>query len=381
MIAFNDLKAVAALHGEEITEAVTKVAASGWYLHGEETDAFEREYAAYTGTRHCIGAGNGLDALTLILRAMIGLGRLRPGDEVLVPANTFIATVLAITENGLVPVPVEPDETTLQIDGSRLAGSVTERTRVLMLVHLYGRCALTPEIRAFLEANPGICLIEDNAQAQGCMYEGRRTGGLGLAAGHSFYPGKNLGALGDAGAVTTDDDELAAMVRSLGNYGSSKKYVFDHAGRNSRLDEIQAAVLRVKLRHLDADNDRRRAIARIYYEDFESLSCPDAKSGSQALKVPPTPDFSGNVFHLFPVLYAGRDELQKALAGSGIQTLVHYPIPPHLQACYAGEEWARTSLPLAERIARTELSLPIHAAMSVADAHTVAQTVRSFVLG
>ena len=376
MIAFNDLKAVTALHGEEITEAVTKVAASGWYLHGEETDAFEREYASYTGTRHCIGTGNGLDALTLILRAMIGLGRLRPGDEVLVPANTFIATVLAITENGLVPVPVEPDETTLQIDGSRLAGSVTERTRVLMLVHLYGRCAMTPEIRAFLDANPGICLIEDNAQAQGCMYEGRRTGGLGLAAGHSFYPGKNLGALGDAGAVTTDDDELAAMVRSLGNYGSSKKYVFDHAGRNSRLDEIQAAVLRVKLRHLDADNDRRRAIARIYYEDFESLSCPDAKSGSQALKVPPTPDFSGNVFHLFPILCDNRTLLMRDLQAAGVQTMVHYPIPPHKQRCYASAVWAQSSFPITESFSQRELSLPMHAAMTDADAREVVHTVR-----
>lgn len=377
MIAFNDLKAVTSLHGDEITEAVTKVAASGWYLHGEETAAFEREYAAYVGTRHCIGTGNGLDALTLILRAMIELGRLRPGDEVLVPANTFIATILAVTENGLVPVPVEPDAETLQIDGSRLAESVTGRTRVLMLVHLYGRCAMTPQIRAFLDANPQISLVEDNAQAHGCLYEGRRTGSLGVAGGHSFYPGKNLGALGDAGAVTTDDDELADMIRSLGNYGSSKKYVFDHVGRNSRLDEIEAAVLRVKLRHLDADNDRRRAIARIYYEGLESFSRSGSRPDSPLLTIPPTPDFAGNVFHLFPVLSDFRDSLMRHLMAAGVQTMIHYPIPPHRQRCYASEKWAQSSFPVTESLALRELSLPMHAALSDADAQTVVEAILS----
>ncbi len=368
MVKFNDLKAVNALHGDEITEAVARVAASGWYLHGAETEAFEAEYADYIGTRHCVGVGNGLDALTLILRAMLELGRIRPGDEVLVPANTFVATVLAITENGLVPVLVEPDPVTLQIDGNRLEEAVTPRTRVLMLVHLYGRCAMTPEIEDFLREHPDISLVEDNAQAQGCMYmQTRRTGSLGLAAGHSFYPGKNLGALGDAGAVTTDDAELAAMVRSLGNYGSSRKYVFDHVGRNSRLDEIQAAVLRVKLRHLDANNARRVEIASIY--------CDGLDDGLGSLCGIRAGEIGSNVYHLFPIISDNRDELQAQLGERGVETMIHYPIPPHLQACYKSEPWAQVSLPITERLAKQELSLPIHAAMTDEDARLVVENL------
>ncbi len=368
MIKFNDLKAVNALHGEEITEAVARVAASGWYLHGAETKAFEAEYADYIGARYCVGVGNGLDALTLILRAMLELGRIQPGDEVLVPANTFVATVLAITENGLVPVLVEPDPDTLQIDGNRLEEAVTPRTRVLMLVHLYGRCAMTPEIEAFLQEHPDISLVEDNAQAQGCMYmQTRRTGSLGLAAGHSFYPGKNLGALGDAGAVTTDDAELAAMVRSLGNYGSSRKYVFDHVGRNSRLDEIQAAVLRVKLRHLDANNARRVEIASIY--------CDGLDDGLGSLCGIRAGEIGSNVYHLFPIISDNRDELQAQLGERGVETMIHYPIPPHLQACYKSEPWAQVSLPITERLAKQELSLPIHAAMTDEDARLVVENL------
>lgn len=368
MVKFNDLKAVNALHGDEITEAVARVAASGWYLHGAETEAFEAEYADYIGTRHCVGVGNGLDALTLILRAMLELGRIRPGDEVLVPANTFVATVLAITENGLVPVLVEPDPVTLQIDGNRLEEAVTPRTRVLMLVHLYGRCAMTPEIEDFLREHPDISLVEDNAQAQGCMYmQTRRTGSLGLAAGHSFYPGKNLGALGDAGAVTTDDAELAAMIRSLGNYGSSRKYVFDHVGRNSRLDEIQAAVLRVKLRHLDANNARRVEIASIY--------CDGLDDGLGSLCGIRAGEIGSNVYHLFPIISDNRDELQAQLGERGVETMIHYPIPPHLQACYKSEPWAQVSLPITERLAKQELSMPIHAAMTDAEARFVVENL------
>ncbi len=368
MVKFNDLKAVNALHGDEITEAVARVAASGWYLHGAETEAFEAEYADYIGTRHCVGVGNGLDALTLILRAMLELGRIWPGDEVLVPANTFVATVLAITENGLVPVLVEPDPVTLQIDGNRLEEAVTPRTRVLMLVHLYGRCAMTPEIEDFLREHPDISLVEDNAQAQGCMYmQTRRTGSLGLAAGHSFYPGKNLGALGDAGAVTTDDAELAAMIRSLGNYGSSRKYVFDHVGRNSRLDEIQAAVLRVKLRHLDANNARRVEIASIY--------CDGLDDGLGSLCGIRAGEIGSNVYHLFPIISDNRDELQAQLGERGVETMIHYPIPPHLQACYKSEPWAQVSLPITERLAKQELSLPIHAAMTDAEARFVVENL------
>jgi dTDP-4-amino-4,6-dideoxygalactose transaminase len=371
MVKFNDLKAVNALHGDEITEAVARVAASGWYLHGAETEAFEAEYADYIGTRHCVGVGNGLDALTLILRAMLELGRIQPGDEVLVPANTFVATVLAITENGLVPVLVEPDPVTLQIDGNRLEEAVTPRTRVLMLVHLYGRCAMTPEIEAFLRQHPDISLVEDNAQAQGCMYmQTRRTGSLGLVAGHSFYPGKNLGALGDAGAVTTDDAELAAMIRSLGNYGSSRKYVFDHVGRNSRLDEIQAAVLRVKLRHLDANNARRVEIASIYREGLDGLD-----DGLGSLCGIRAGEIGSNVYHLFPIISDNRDELQAQLGERGVETMIHYPIPPHLQACYRSEPWAQVSLPITERLAKQELSLPIHAAMTDAEARLVVENL------
>lgn len=373
MIKFNDLKAVNALHGEEITEAVARVAASGWYLHGAETKAFEAEYADYIGARYCVGVGNGLDALTLILRAMLELGRIQPGDEVLVPANTFVATVLAITENGLVPVLVEPDPDTLQIDGNRLEEAVTPRTRVLMLVHLYGRCAMTPEIEAFLQEHPDISLVEDNAQAQGCMYmQTRRTGSLGLAAGHSFYPGKNLGALGDAGAVTTDDAELAAMVRSLGNYGSSRKYVFDHVGRNSRLDEIQAAVLRVKLRHLDANNARRVEIASIY--------CDGLDDGLGSLCGIRAGEIGSNVYHLFPIISDNRDELQAQLGERGVETMIHYPIPPHLQACYKSEPWAQVSLPITERLAKQELSLPIHAAMTDEDARLVVENLHEILI-
>lgn len=372
MVKFNDLKAVNALHGEEITEAVARVAASGWYLHGVETEAFEAEYAGYIGSRHCVGVGNGLDALALILRAMLELGRIEPGDEVLVPANTFVATVLAITENGLKPVLVEPDPVTLQIDGGRLEAAVSPRTRVLMLVHLYGRCAMTREIEAFLGKHPEISLVEDNAQAQGCMYmQTRRTGSLGLAAGHSFYPGKNLGALGDAGAVTTDDAELAAMVRSLGNYGSSRKYVFDHVGRNSRLDEIQAAVLRVKLRYLDADNARRGEIASIYREGLDGLG---SLCGIQAGEV------GSNVYHLFPIISDNRDGLMEQLKGRGVETMIHYPIPPHLQSCYRSEPWAQVSLPITERLARQELSLPIHAAMTDAEASFVVENLRDILV-
>lgn len=366
MIRFNDLRAVNALHGHEITEAVTQVTASGWYLHGEQTAAFEREYAGYLGSRHCIGTGNGLDALTLILRAMLRLGRLQAGDEVIVPANTFIATLLAITDNGLTPVPVEPDPLTLELDGHRLEDAVTPRTRAMMLVHLYGRCAMTHEVEAFMRRHRDIALIEDNAQAHGCMYQSKRTGSLGLAAGHSFYPGKNLGALGDAGAVTTDDDELAAMIRSLGNYGSTHKYVFDNVGRNSRMDEIQAAVLRVKLRHLDADNDRRRAIARIFIDEI----------GNPSIKIPSAP--GDNVYHLFPILTERRDELQGYLRERGIETMIHYPIPPHKQACYAAEPWAQAHLPITESIALTELSLPMHAAMTDDEAHLVAAALNEF---
>ena len=264
MIEYLSLQKINALHEQEIVEAVEKVVRSGWYLHGQATERFERHYADFIGTRHCIGCGNGLDALTLIFRAYKELGVLHDGDEILVPANTFVASILSITENGLQPILVEPDYETLEIDERLIESHITDRTRALLLVHLYGRCAYTDEVAEHCRRH-GLLLIEDNAQAHGCRYGNKRTGSLGHAAAHSFYPGKNLGAMGDAGAVTTDDDQLAQMVRALGNYGSARKYVFDHVGRNSRIDEIQAALLDVKLNYLDSDNTRRKEIADRYY--------------------------------------------------------------------------------------------------------------------
>ena len=364
-VKFLDLKAVTALHGDEVREAVTSVVDSGWYLQGDAVAGFERNYAAYVGTRNAIGVANGLDALTLILRAMLELGRLKPGDEVIVPANTYIATILAVTENGLTPVLVEPDPVTMQLDGKRMRQAVSPRTRAVMLVHLYGRCAYTEEIGDICREN-NLALIEDNAQAHGCRYHGRRTGSLGLAAAHSFYPGKNLGALGDGGAVTTDDDELAEVIRAIANYGSTRKYVFRYVGRNSRLDEIQAAVLDVKLRHLDADNARRVEIAEKYLWGVRNplISLPDRGE----------PD--GNVYHIFPIRCDRRDELQRYLADNGVQTLIHYPIPPHRQECYSG--WSSLSLPVTESIHATELSLPMSPVLSDADVQMVIDFLNAF---
>lgn len=364
-VKFLDLKAVTALHGDEVREAVTSVVDSGWYLQGDAVAGFERNYAAYVGTRNAIGVANGLDALTLILRAMLELGRLKPGDEVIVPANTYIATILAVTENGLTPVLVEPDPVTMQLDGKRMRQAVSPRTRAVMLVHLYGRCAYTEEIGDICREN-NLALIEDNAQAHGCRYRGRRTGSLGLAAAHSFYPGKNLGALGDGGAVTTDDDELAEVIRAIANYGSTRKYVFRYVGRNSRLDEIQAAVLDVKLRHLDADNARRVEIAEKYLWGVRNplISLPDRGE----------PD--GNVYHIFPIRCDRRDELQRYLADNGVQTLIHYPIPPHRQECYSG--WSSLSLPVTESIHATELSLPMSPVLSDADVQLVIDFLNAF---
>jgi len=309
---------------------------------------------------------NGLDALILIIRAYKEMGLMHDGDEVIVPANTYIASILAITENGLTPVLVEPDIETLEIDDRLIEDAITPRTKAVMIVHLYGRCAYTDKIGDICRKH-GLKLIEDNAQAHGCRFKsGKRTGSLGDAAGHSFYPGKNLGAFGDGGAVTTDDGELAKVVRTLANYGSSKKYVFDYCGRNSRLDEIQAAVLSVKLRHLDEDNEVRRQIARYY---MEHISNP-------AVTLPLVPDWNANVFHVFPILCERRDELQEYLKENGVQTIIHYPIPPHKQKCYS--EWNGLSLPITERIHREELSLPMSPAMTAEQVHTVCEAINAW---
>lgn len=366
MIPFLSLKDVTALYEKEINEAVARVVQSGWYLQGAENYSFEKSYSQFIGTKHTIGCANGLDALILIFRAYIEMGIMKPGDEVIVPANTYIATILAITENGLVPVLVEPRIDTLQIDDSLVEAAITPRTRAITIVHLYGRLAWTPKI-AELCKKYNLKLIEDNAQAHGCQApDGRLTGSLGDAAGHSFYPGKNLGALGDGGAVTTNDGELARVVRTLANYGSGTKYVFEYTGRNSRLDEIQAAVLNVKLRHLADANNARKAIAGRYIKGIKN----------PLVTLPVTMPAEQNVFHLFPVLCERRDELQDYLGENGVQTIIHYPIPPHKQACY--KEWNHMSLPITEAIHARELSLPIGPAMSIEDAGRVVDVINRF---
>lgn len=365
MIKFLDLKAVTAMHADEISAAVQRVVNSGWYLQGNENKAFVEEYARYIGTRYCVGCGNGLDALTLILRAYKEMGRLHDGDEVIVPANTYIATILAITENNLTPVLVEPRIDTFQIDDNLIERAITSRTRAIMIVHLYGLCAYTERINEICH-NHNLLLIEDNAQAHGCRYNDRLTGSLGNAAAHSFYPGKNLGALGDGGAVTTDDEDLANMIGALGNYGSERKYVFNYKGRNSRLDEIQAAVLRVKLKYLDADNSLRRSIAMQYIEHIDN----------PLLTLPSTDYCQHSVHHIFPVLCSERDRLQQHLLDQGIQTMIHYPIPPHRQKCYA--DMATLSLPITERIHHEELSLPLNPTLRQEEIEQIIEAANSF---
>jgi dTDP-4-amino-4,6-dideoxygalactose transaminase len=360
-IPFLSLKDVTALHSAEINEAVSRVVNNGWYLQGKENEAFEAEYAEYIGAKYTIGVANGLDALIWILRAYIEMGLMQPGDEIIVPANTYIASILAITENGLKPVLVEPNIDTYQIDDSLIEAAITPRTKGVLIVHLYGQCAYTENIGNLCKKY-SLKLIEDNAQAHGCLYNGQKTGSLGDAAGHSFYPGKNLGALGDAGAVTTNDKEFADTVRILANYGSSKKYVFKYTGRNSRLDEIQAAVLRVKLKYLDEDNQARKAIAKYYIDNITN----------PLIILPKVWDWNANVFHIFPIRCAKRDQLQQFLTEKCIQTLIHYPIPPHQQECY--REWNSFYFPITEQIHREELSLPISPVMTINEAKIITET-------
>ena len=362
-IPFLSLHDVTALHGDEINAAVTRVVNSGWYLQGEENEKFEENYSKFIGTKHTIGCANGLDALIWIFRAYIELDVMRPGDEVIVPANTYIATILAITENGLKPVLVEPKLNTLEIDDDLIEAAITSKTKAICIVHLYGRNAYTAKIGELCKKY-NLKLVEDNAQAHGCKHiDGRTTGSIGDAAGHSFYPGKNLGALGDGGAVTTNDDELARAVRTLANYGSSKKYEFDYVGRNSRIDEIQAAVLSVKLKYLDSDNARRQEIANYY---IDHISNPLVR----------LPERSESVYHIFPVLTERRDDLQQFLTEKGVGTVIHYPIAPHQQRCYA--HWNHASLPITERIHSQELSLPCHQAMTDEEVMEVVRLMNEF---
>lgn len=370
-VPFLSLHDVTAKYKDEIHEAALRVIDSGWYLQGKENESFERNYANYIGTKYCIGCANGLDALIWIYRAYIELGVMQLGDEVIVPANTYIASILAITENELTPVLIEPNPDTLEIDDSRIEAAITSRTKSILLVHLYGRLAMTEKI-ADLCKKHDLKLVEDNAQAHGCKYNGKRTGSIGDAAGHSFYPGKNLGALGDGGAVTTNDENLAKAIRALANYGSQKKYVFKYSGRNSRLDEIQAAILDVKLKHLDKDIRLRQQVADFYYEHISN----------PLVTLPKRLPHDENVYHLFPILVKNgkRDALHDYLAENGVGTVIHYPIAPHKQECYANESWntPQQNLPITESLADDELSLPMSPCLTQEQMEFVVKLINVF---
>lgn len=366
MIKFLDLQKINASYADELKAAAEEVIDSGWYLQGEQNKKFESELCTLTGSPYAVSVANGLDALRLILRAYIETGFIREGDEVIVPANTYIATFLAITDNRLTPVPVEPSIDTYNIDIDKIEDLITPRTKAIMVVHLYGRTVWSEKLEA-IARKYDLKIIEDNAQAIGAEYKGIRTGNLGDAAGFSFYPGKNLGALGDSGAVTAKDPELARIVRSLANYGSSKKYVFEYAGLNSRMDEIQAAFLSVKIRHVMAENERRREIAAYY--------CRHITNPKITLPEQPV-DRIEHVHHLFVIRTANRDALQKYLADNGIQTLIHYPIPPHKQECY--KQWNDRSYPITERIHGQALSLPISPVMTEQEVVRVVKIINAF---
>lgn len=365
MVSFLDLKAVNAQYREELIQVATNVIDSGWYIQGQEVKAFEEEFAIYCGTEHCIGVANGLDALTLTLRAWKELGKLQDGDEVIVPSNTYIASILAITENNLKPVLVEPDIITYNIDTAKISEAITVNTKVILAVHLYGQIAPMPEIMKIAEQY-SLLVLEDSAQSHGASIEGRKSGSWGHASGFSFYPGKNLGALGDAGAVTTNDDELAATIRALGNYGSVKKYENLYQGINSRLDEMQAAILRIKLKYLDDETQRRREIAKAYI----------AGINNPKIDLPKLNDADSHVFHLFVVRAKKRDELQKYLHENNIQTLIHYPIAPHQQKAY--KLWSNLSFPVTEKIHQRILSLPISPVMKISEIDLITEILNNY---
>lgn len=386
MINFLNLKAINDSFEPHLTESVRRVLDSGWYLLGHEVNAFESEYSKYIGSENCIGVANGLDALRLIFKAWIEMGIMKEGDEIIVPANTYIASILAITDNRLVPVLIEPDIYTYNLDLSLIEKHITQRTKAIMVVHLYGQACWSQKLQD-LAVKFNLKIIEDNAQAAGAVLSGqdsglrahsmsepefRRTGSLGDASGHSFYPGKNLGALGDAGAVTTNDDDLAAMVRAIANYGSTKKYVNDHQGLNSRLDEIQAAVLRIKLSRLDIDNQHRREIAQYYLDNIRNtgIILPATSNKQPATSNPE------HVWHLFVIRSIFRDKLQKYLIDNEVQTLIHYPIPPHKQNAY--KKYNNLNLPITEMIHNEVLSLPISQIMTMNEAERVVELLNHF---
>jgi dTDP-4-amino-4,6-dideoxygalactose transaminase len=365
MIKFLDLQKLNNQYADEISSAINNVVNSGWYLLGEENKKFEEAYSNFIGTKYALGVANGLDALRLILRAYMELGLMKEGDEVIVPANTYIASILAITDNNLVPVFIEPNEVNYQIDDSKIEQAITSKTKAIMIVHLYGACSYTNKIFDICKKY-NLKLIEDNAQAHGCYFENKMTGSIGDAAGHSFYPGKNLGALGDAGAITTNDKELYDIIKALANYGSSQKYVCNYKGLNSRLDEVQAAILNIKLKHLTKDTEKRREVAQYYYSNIKNAN----------IILPKIEDWNSHVFHLFPVFTNRRDEFQVYLTDNGVQTLIHYPIPPHKQICY--KEFNDLSFPLTEKVHKEELSLPISPVISMEDLKTIVNLINNW---
>lgn len=364
-IPFLDLKPLNAQYRDELVAAATRVIDSGWYILGREVTSFEAEFALWNGSKHCIGVANGLDALTLVLRGWKEQGVLADGDEVLVPANTYIASILAISENQLRPVLVEPDARSFNLDPQRLAAALTPKTRAILVVHLYGQAADMTAINAFARQH-GLKVLEDCAQAHGAQVAGRKTGALGHAAGFSFYPGKNLGALGDGGCITTDDDELATVLRALRNYGSEQKYKNRYKGPNSRLDEMQAALLRVKLPHVDRETAARRTISNRYLNEIRN----------PLIQLPEVPDPAAHVFHLFVIRSPERDRLQTWLTSQGVQTMVHYPIAPHHQEAY--RELRDLSLPVTEAIHREVLSLPLSPVMDDTQVSAVIDAINRF---
>lgn len=365
MVKLLDLQAITAMHGDEYKKVVDRVIDSGWFLQGKENNQFEMDYAKYIGTDHCIAVANGLDALYLLMRGYKEMGFMRDGDEIIVPANTYIATIISITRNNLVPVLVEPTWENLEIDIDQIESAVTPKTKGVMIVHLYGRVAYNEKLGNICKKH-GLKLMEDCAQSHGCAWNGVKTGALGDAAAHSFYPGKNLGAFGDAGAITTNDAGLASVIRALANYGSQKKYVFKYIGLNSRMSELDAAVLDVKLKYLDEDNAQRQKLAAYYYEHIDN----------PLITLPARIADENNVYHQFPILCERRDELQEYLKENGIQTLIHYPIPPHKQECY--KEWNERSFPISEKIHAQELSIPMNQVVSEKEAEEVVRVLNAF---
>ncbi|MDK2091362.1 DegT/DnrJ/EryC1/StrS family aminotransferase [Aliarcobacter butzleri] len=365
MIPFLDLKGLNVQYRAELIEACTRVIDSGWYIQGNECKEFDKEFAKYCGTKYAIGVANGLDALILILRAYKELGIMNDEDEVIVPSNTYIASILAISQNNLVPVLVEPDINTYLIDPNKIEEKITSKTKAILPVHLYGQTCEMDKINEIAKKY-NLKVIEDSAQSHGAYYKDKRSGNLGDASGFSFYPGKNLGALGDGGAVTTNDEELALAIKALGNYGSHKKYENLYKGVNSRLDEIQAAMLRVKLKYLDTEIEKRREIANYYLENIknESIILPSVRSEDN------------HVWHLFVIRTNKRDELQKYLSENGIQTLIHYPIPPHKQNAY--KEWENESYPISEQIHNEILSLPISGVQNLEDTKNIVKILNDF---